>query len=169
MQTGKELNLDKAVNTMKNVFIVLALACSLTAMAQTDDKAAAVKALVESQNFVFRAYTALPLDGQVRNLSTDYAMTISADRVTSDLPYFGKAYTAVDPSKGAMDFTSKKFYYKMTQRKNGDWAVTIKPEDLELDVRQIYIDITKAGYATLRVISSNRDAISYTGAVGSPN
>jgi hypothetical protein len=156
---------------MKNVFLGFALACGLTAGAQSKDpaKVAAVKALVESQNYVFQAQTALPIHGQVRQLTTDYDMKITKDKIVSALPYYGRAYAPIDPTKGGMDFTINQFDYTVTPRKKGGWDITIKPKDLKEDVRQMYLTISQDGYSTLRVISENRDAISYNGSIVSPN
>jgi hypothetical protein len=156
---------------MKNVFLVFALACGLTAGAQSKDsaKVAAVKALVESGNYLFIPQTALPIHGQVRQLTADYDLTITKDKIVSALPYFGRAYTAVDPTKGGMDFTTKQFDYTIAPRKKGGWEVVIKPKDLKEDVRQLYLTISQDGYTTLRVVSDNRDPISYNGSIVSPH
>lgn len=155
---------------MKNVFLVFALFCFLTAGAQSTDKSAAMKALVESHNYVFQAQTALPLHGQVRQLTSEYDLKVTPEKVVSDLPYFGRAYTAIDPAKNPMDFITKSFDYTMTPQKKGGWEITIKPKDLkDDDVQQVYLSISKDGYATVRVISANRDAISYNGSIISGN
>ena len=156
---------------MKNVFLVFAVACGLTAGAQSKDsaKVAAVKALVESGNYIFIPQTALPIHGQVRQLTADYDLTITKDNIVSALPYFGRAYTPVDPTKGGMDFTTKQFDYTVTPRKKGGWEVVIKPKDLKEDVRQLYLTISQDGYTSLRVVSDNRDPISYNGSIVSPH
>jgi hypothetical protein len=154
---------------MKNVLFICALACTLTAGAQSPDKTAAIKALVESGKFLFRPMTVLPIHGQVRQLTSDFDMTVTVPgKIVSNLPYYGRAYTPIDPAKGGMDFTTTKFDYKITPRKKGGWEITIKPKDLQGDVEQLYLSITQDGYATLQVTSSNRDAISYNGSVMSP-
>jgi hypothetical protein len=54
------------------------------------DKKVAVKDMVESQQYVFKAQFALPTTGQQRTLTSDYDLTVSKSVVTSYLPYFGR-------------------------------------------------------------------------------
>lgn len=154
---------------MKSVLFICALACTLTAGAQSPDKTATVKTLVESQNYIFQAQTALPMRGPSRQLTTDYDMRIAKDKVVSSLPYFGRAYVApMDPTQGGMDFTSRQFDYTVTPGKKGGWEVVIKPKDLKDDVKQLYLSISQDGYASLHVLSQNNDAISYNGVIVAP-
>jgi len=154
---------------MKNVLLLCALACTFTAGAQSTDKAAAIKALVESGKYMFRPTTALPVRGQVRQLTSEFEMTVTLpNKIVSDLPYYGRAYTPIDPTKGGMDFVTKDFDYAITPGKKGGWEITIKPKDLKDDIQQMFLSISSEGYATLRVICTNRDAISYNGSVLSP-
>ena len=134
----------------------------------SSDKAAALKDLVVSQNFVFKAQTALPQSGPVHQLNYDYTLTVSKAAVICDLPYFGRAFTAIDPSKSPMSFTSKDFDYSATPHKKGGWEIVIKPKDMKEDVQQLYISISADGYANLRVVSTNRDGIQYNGQVVAP-
>jgi Domain of unknown function (DUF4251) len=129
-------------------------------------KAAAMKSLVESGAYIFRAQSVMPLSGRVRQLTTDdYTLKITADKITSDLPYFGQAYTApMDPTKTGIQFTSKDFTYTLTPRKKGGWDVLIKPKDYK-DVQQMSMSISADGYASLQVISANRQAISFNGVI----
>jgi hypothetical protein len=133
------------------------------------DQAAAMKALVESGNYVFKAQTAMPLTGRVRTLTDDYTLKVSKESVVSDLPFFGQAYAApMDPSKTGLQFTSKKFDYTATPRKKGGWDVLIKPRDYN-DVQQLVLTISTAGYASLQVTSTSRQAISFNGIIVSPD
>lgn len=155
---------------MKHVFLAFALASGLMAGAQSKDsaKTAAVKSLVESRNYMFRAVTAVPLRGIARNLTSEYDLTISPASIVCDLPYFGRAYTAdfgAGANKSPMSFTTKNYDYTVTPQKKGGWDVTIKPKDLNGDVRQMILSIGQDGYASLQVFSSNRDAISYNGSI----
>ncbi|HEV2480835.1 MAG TPA: DUF4251 domain-containing protein [Puia sp.] len=151
---------------MKSLLFICALACTLTAGAQSPDKTAGVKTLVESQNYTFQAQTALPMRGPARQLTTEFEMQVTKNKVVSALPYFGRAYVApMNPAQGGMDFTSKQFDYTVTPGKKGGWEVVIKPKDLKNDVKQLYLSISQDGYASLHVISQNEDAISYNGVI----
>lgn len=153
---------------MKYVLFICALTCTLTAGAQSPDKTAAVKALVESEKYMFGPTTVLPMRGRARQLTAEFEMTVTPTKIVSYLPYYGRAYAPVDPTKGGMDFTSKNFDYTLTPGKKGGWEVKIKPKDIQEDIQQLYLSITRDGYATLQVTSTNRDAISYNGSVTAP-
>lgn len=130
--------------------------------AQTDDKAQQIKNLIESKNYVFKAQTVFPLGGRSRILTSDYDMRILGDSVVAYLPYFGRAYSApIDPSEGGIHFTSTQYDYKVQFNKKG-WNITILPKDTR-DARELSLNVTQSGYATLVVNSNNRQPISFNG------
>lgn len=146
---------------MKSFVLLVALALGTTAHAQSKP----VKDLVESQSYVFKAQTALPLGGRVRNLTSDYDLRVSKAEIKSYLPYYGRAYSApMDPTKNVLEFSSKDFSYTMTPGKKDGWTVTIKPNDYR-DVQQMTLTISSKGYATLQVTSRDRQAISFNGVI----
>lgn len=150
---------------MKNIkaflFLFIILAGSLITNAQ-EKKPGEIKRIVESKNYVFVARMANPQVGSSRQLTPDYDLTITSDTVISYLPYFGRAYVApIDPSEGGIKFTSTKFDYK-PEYDGKQWKITIKPKDAS-DVRQLYLDIFDNGTASLQVISTNRQTISFNG------
>jgi len=128
------------------------------------EEAAQVKAMVESQRYVFKPQSANPMRGRTVQLTSEYTVKVSKDTIVSDLPYFGRSYTApIDPSKGGIQFNSTKFDYKLEEVKKG-WQVTIKPGDVS-DVQQFFLTIFTNGSATLQVTSTNRTPISFNGSV----
>jgi len=164
---------------MKNVHIyttylltLLAL-CSLPTHTKAQDnkqstKEAAIKNMVDSQNYVFVAQTALPMSGRTRQLTSDYDLQVSKTSIISYLPYFGRAYQApLDPTKNSLDFTSKDFDYAATPGKKSGWRVTIKPKD-NRDVQQMTLNISSSGYGILQVTSTNRQPISFNGYIKAP-
>jgi hypothetical protein len=125
-------------------------------------KQAEIKAMVEAKNYTFIAEYAQPMRGGNRYITPDYDFKVTKDTLTAYLPYFGRAYVApMNPDDAGMKFTSIHFDYKMLEKKDS-WDITIKPKDAK-DVQTIQLNITKDGYATLRIASNNRDAISYQG------
>lgn len=121
-----------------------------------------IKDLVAAQNYVFKAQSAQPLGGGNRQLTTDYDLRITKEKITSYLPFFGRAFSAPLPSQGGINFTSTSFDYTLTDRRKGGWSVLIKPKDAP-EVQQLSLTISEDGYASLQVISTNRSAISYSG------
>lgn len=156
---------------MKSRLFLLALIALLSARAtaQTaDEKAAAIRNMVESKNYIFQAQTALPMRGGVRHLTTEYDLKVTPTAIASYLPYFGRAYVApMNPTQSPLQFTSTKFSYTAAPRKDGGWDVVIKPTD-NREVQQMSLTISSAGYTTLQVTNLNRDPISFNGVVSAP-
>lgn len=148
---------------MKSLLLIASLGLGLLVQAQSKD----TRKLVEAQNFVFKAQTAIPMGGRARQLTSDYDLRVTSEKVVSYLPYYGTAYVApMDPGKGPLEFTTKDFSYTSVPGKKDGWTVTIKPRDNK-DVQQLTLSISSAGYASLQVISANRQAISFNGVIGS--
>lgn len=149
-------------NCNKLLFTLLSLIIFFNVAAAQKLDQASVQKLINSKNFVFKAETVLPLSGGARQLTPDYDMRFLGDSIISYLPYFGRAYVADINGEGGIHFTSTEFAYKITGRKKGGWDIDIKLKDTR-DVRQLHFIISEEGYATLQVISENRQAISYNG------
>jgi len=131
---------------------------------QKQSKSEKIKEIVNAHDFIFTATTVLPMSGKTRILTSAYDLQISKDSIISYLPYFGRAYSApIDPSKGGIKFTSTQFEYKEENKKDG-WDVFIKPRDV-IEVQQLHLHISSEGYATLQVISTQRQPISFYGEV----
>jgi hypothetical protein len=155
------------------LFLVVIIACALfpiTVAAQNKkDKKEQIKSMVEAQNYVFKAQTALPTSGATRQLTSDFDLRISKDTIISDLPYFGRAYTPpLNPSEGPLRFTSTDFQYSVANMKKGGWQVTITPKDVQ-DPRQLNISIFENGTASVIVTSYNRQPISFNGYITAKN
>ena len=156
---------------MKNVWLpIIAFACLPGigwAQQQKIDRKAEIKKIVEAQNYVFKAQTALPIAGATRQLTSDYDLQVSKDTIVSDLPYFGRAFTApLNPSEGPLQFTTTKFQYMVSNNKKGGWDVCITPKDLT-DPRELIMTIFDNGSASVVVNSNNRQPISFNGYVTS--
>jgi hypothetical protein len=127
--------------------------------------AAAVKTLIDSGNYVFRATSATSMAGRIRQLETDYSVTITKSKITVDLPYFGEANSApLDPTESGIQMTSTVFDYFVIPRKKDGWNVKIKPKG-DKDVQQITLTISSEGYISAQVISRNRQPINFGGVI----
>jgi hypothetical protein len=163
---------------MKNILkILLTLTiglCCLNVHAQTSktDKKAAeiawIKSLVEKQRFVFLANYAMPMRGGGISLNYSYDLTIKKDTIIAFLPFYGQAFKANYGSiDNGINFTSTKFTYKVSKRKN-NWDIVIVPLDKNsqtdaLGVNSMRLNISPDGYASLQVTNTNRDPISFNG------
>jgi len=154
---------------MKKVFVLIVALLPLfaiTANAQNKkpSKEAITTALVDSQQYIFVAQTAIPMSGRTVQLnSTDYDLTISKDTIIAYLPYYGRAYTApLDPTETGIKFTSTSFEYKKEAKKKGGWIISITPKDAS-GVQQLTISISSTGYSTLQITNTTRQPITYYG------
>jgi hypothetical protein len=155
MMKTKTLNIFNAI-----LFILLII--SQGALAQDSTKTSA-KDWVTEKNFVFRPQTALPTRGRAIQLTSYFDLKVSKDTMISNLPYYGRAYSAsINPSENGLNFTSTNFDYTVTPRKKGGWEVLIKPKDAN-DVREMTFTIFENGTASLYVTSNNRESISFNG------
>lgn len=146
------------------VLAISILSCTTSGSAQTAGDTT-IKNLVEGKNFVFQAQSAQPARGASRQLTAGYELRVSMDTLTAQLPYFGRAYNApMDMRGGGIEFTSIDFAYTLEAKKKGRWNITIEPKDAK-DVRQMILSVSENGYASLQVLSNNRDPINFNGVV----
>ena len=68
----------------------------------------------------------------------------------------------MNPSDAGIKFTSSDFTYTVKDRKKNGWDVTIKAKDGTRS-HQIFLTISSNGSASARVLSSDRESISYNG------
>ncbi len=123
-----------------------------------------LKTALSGKMFVFKAQSAWPLQGTVVQLTAGYDMRVLQDSINTYLPYFGRAFNASYTGEGGIHFTSKKFDYRLKEKQKGGWELTIKPADAK-DIVELNYSVSTNGYATLQVISNNRQAISYYGVI----
>lgn len=150
------------------ILVLFLVAASGEVFAQKTQKKPSAKEMkiqdmIHSGRYVFLARSAQSMGGSIRHLTSEYELKVSPDTVQSYLPYFGRAYTApIDPTKGGIEFTSTKFDYTLSDHKKGGWDVTIKPADTR-GVEKMILSISPAGYASLRVTSTQRQPITFSG------
>ena len=131
--------------------------------AQQADVYKAVSDKVVKKDFVFVAQSLTPMNGPLRVLTSDYDVKVTADSVTSYLPYFGKAQQAPSTGEDAgIMFTSTKFEYISETGKKKTWNVTIKFKD-QRNTNTFSFIIYDNGEASLNVSSMLRDPISFRG------
>lgn len=172
------------MKTLKNIIILALLFSAVKLNAQTDK--ATTARIVEAQNYVFVATTALPLNaadinqimnrmpgynggGNINLTGSAYDLSVTPDSLISYLPYYGRSYT---PKYGTMDengikFKSKDFRYKSSPRKKGGWSITMAPKDVK-DNYTLSLVITETGYGTLTVNNNNQQSINFNGYIAEP-
>ena len=126
------------------------------------EKSDEIRELIENKSFVFVARSATPLSGTTKQLSSRYDLTLAGDSLVSYLPYFGRAYMMTKPGgDGGIKFTSTKYEYKLKTNKRG-WEISMKTRDV-VNAPELFLSISKSGYADLRVSDISRESISFYG------
>lgn len=153
-------------NAFSYLFIVISTLVAASTFAQNSKtEKEDISGLIEAKRFVFQAQSVSPLRGGSRQLSPGYNLLVLPDTVTSDLPFFGRAYQASPGAiGGGVKFTSTDFEYTVKDRKKGGWDIAIKPKDVS-NSQQVFISVSKNGNASVRIISTDREAISFNGFV----
>lgn len=157
----------KAVQSLIKAMLILSMLVIIQNNGYGQDSASrsTIQNKIAEKEFVFEAQTILPQRGATRQLTSYYFLQVSKDTVVSDLPYFGRAYSApINPSEGGIRFTSTSFEYNMKDSKKGGWGILIKPKDVN-DVQQLQLNVFDNGRASLQVISNNRQPISFDGLI----
>lgn len=127
------------------------------------DETTDIKSIIESGRFEFVAESASPMRGRTINLSSGYTFTVLPDTVVSDLPYYGRAYQAtLGTDEAGIKFISTDFSYSVKDRKKGGWNITIKPKDVR-NSPQTNLSVSPGGYASVNIISTDRQSISFNG------
>jgi hypothetical protein len=152
--------------------LVIILSCSSQ---KTAVNTTPVSQLVDKQQYTFVAREVFPMEDSRYNprlmlpggsnlyhLTSRYDLRVTPDSVIAYLPFFGRAYTApLDPSEGGIKFTSTKFSYKKSMRKN-NFEIEITPQD-NTEVRSLFLTISQSGSASLRITNLNKTPIAFNG------
>lgn len=147
--------------------IVLFLSCSTTKqpVEVTGASAQETAQAIAEDHWIFIANYANPQRGQSRVLTSRYSVILKKDTLSSSLPYFGRAYTAViGESTSPLDFTSTRFSIDKDDNGKGRWKLNIRPDD-KREIQSYSFTFYTNGSAQLNVQLTNRSAISFNGSV----
>ncbi|WP_084158201.1 DUF4251 domain-containing protein [Gaetbulibacter saemankumensis] len=125
----------------------------------------AVKALIDSKTFVFKADMALPTGMRSINLvSNPNSLEFTPESITSDMPFFGRAFSNVSyGGNGGMQFKGLPKSYEIENIKD-KYEVYAEVNDAN-DHYRIYLTIGSEGNATLNILSNNRSPMTYYGEI----
>ncbi|MDX9880676.1 MAG: DUF4251 domain-containing protein [Prolixibacteraceae bacterium] len=151
------------------ILLILMIAISPAVMAQKGKRAEKEKEtrnLIESRQYRFVARTALPMSGRSINLTSEYDLTVDSLQIKSYLPFFGVAYYAeYGQTDGGIKFDNKaEEYSAVFSEKKKSYRISMKVKG-KRDVYQISLDAGLSGYATLNIISNDRQSISFYGTI----
>lgn len=153
------------INLLKKLTLFSVLLLFFNAV-QAQDTLPSLKEAIAAKQFVFEAQTVLPTSGRSRQVGSEgYKVRLSGDTLVSELPYFGRAYTApINPSEGGIRFTTTQFGYVAKDRRKGGWEISIRPKGAT-ELREFVLNVSENGFASLQALSNNRQPISFTGTV----
>ncbi|MBN7809643.1 DUF4251 domain-containing protein [Algoriphagus sp. H41] len=118
---------------------------------------------VDTKTFVFEGRQASGVRGRMIQLDPGYTLEVSPEKVTGNLPFFGRSYQGTPGSTDiGLKFDFSEFDYSVKPRKKGGWDITIEPKESS-DVRSVFLTIQSKGNASLRVTSNSKEPMSYTG------
>jgi len=128
------------------------------------EKSEEIQKLIDQGNLRFIANFAHPMSGGSIHLTSEYTLDIEDGKVTAYLPFFGRAYSV---DYGAMDggikFSEMASSLTWEKEKKGNRAVM--EVKTNRDAFQVQLSVTPLGYASLNVISNNRQPIRFSGIV----
>ena len=168
---------------MKQIIILLILLITLPAQSFAQDKEIKnrkkirkerlkekieeTKFLVENKEFLFTPTHAIPMSGGSIQLDFSFDVELKNDTVTSYLPFYGVAYHVdYGGRNSAFDFTQPVEKIQIKNTKNG-YQVIFDVINRQDHISFIF-NISEPGYATLNIISTNRQVMSYYGSIKAP-
>ncbi|MCC9071150.1 DUF4251 domain-containing protein [Flavobacterium sp. F-65] len=126
-----------------------------------------IEALIDSKNFVFEAQKISPQGGRVIILDYNtYFLKFNPEKVTCDLPFFGRGFNIGYGSEGGIKFEGVPENVKVEKKKKYyNLKAIVKGKD---DIYNLIFSIFFNGSTTLSVNSNNRSSITYYGEISAP-
>ena len=130
------------------------------------EKFNAVRTIIETKHYEFSASRELPQKGGSIDLTSNSGNLIVKDSVAvADMPYFGRAYNVAYAGSGGIKFNGTIINYsvKVDDKKN-NLIISFKVKE-NSDLFECNLTLNAKDNATLTVMSSQRDTISYYGEI----
>ena len=155
---------------MKKVLLLLVAMMMMLAACSTGNKvvdaqrAEAIKALLESRQYVVMVGSMRPLSAPTVSVSQGQKMIIRDGAVTCYLPYVGSGQNVGYGASGykALNFSSPILDYKVEYPKPDRARVTFRVDNGD-DNYRFHVEVFVNGKTTIDVDPRGRDAISYSG------
>lgn len=121
-----------------------------------------VDSMIMAMDYVFVARSAHPVSMQVVNLVSGYELKVIGDSVSVYLPYYGRAYQPnYSSDEGGIKLETMPTEYS-TEEDDDGCKISFKAES-DADTYTFTLSVSKSGYASLHVLSNNRQSISFNG------
>ena len=157
--------MKKALFLLSALMLMLA-ACGSSNKVVDVQRAEAIKALVESRQFVVMVGSMRPLTAPTMSVSQGQKMIVRDGMVTCYLPYVGTGQNVGYGASGykALNFSSAILDYKVEYPKDDRARITFKVENGD-DSYRFHVEVFMNGKTTIDVDPRGRDAISYSGVI----
>ena len=156
-----------------SVMVVTLMACSTSNKLSKEakerenlERAVAIKALLESQEYFVMVGSMRPLTAPTVSLSLGQKMIVRKGTVACYLPYVGSGQEVGYGASGfkALNFTSEILDYKVEYPKIDRARVTFTVNNGD-DNYKFHLEVYMNGKTTIDVVPRGRDAISYSGII----
>ncbi len=124
-----------------------------------------INTALDNQSYQFQAQFMQPASGRMRNITgSGHFLKVTSDKVSANLPYFGRAYAAPIGGDAGIKFESDNFTYDVSTKSKGERVISIKLSGSP-EVRELHLTVFTDGSADLRVTPTNKQFITYRGEI----
>lgn len=128
-----------------------------------NEKYEQTRQLIESLQFEFQAKNALPSRGGYVDLTTNRNyVRFTPELIDSYMPFFGRAYSIGFDDKG-LRFKGKPEEFRL-KNKGKKFEINASVNDQQ-GLFRIYMTVTPDGNASMTIMSTNREAMNYSGSI----
>jgi len=155
--------------------VILLLIGTIPVVAQTSDRKAEkerkrvekekeIAALIDAKTFEFRATRAIPTGYRSVDLTTNpNFVKFAPELISSDMPYYGRAYSVAYGGDAGLKFEGKPEVYTVEKKKkNYEIEAKVKSNN---DYFTINLSVSFEGSSSMSISSNNRSSISYNGEI----
>lgn len=146
--------------------VLMLMACGTGNKVIDEQRAQAIRSLLESRQFVVMVGSMRPLSSPTLSVSQGQKMIIRDGQVTCYLPYVGSGQNVGYGASGykALNFSSAMLDYKVEYPKPDRARVTFRVDNGD-DNYRFHVEVFMNGKTTIDVDPRGRDAISYSGMI----
>ena len=156
----------KKVLLLLPILVLVLAACGTGNKVVDEQRAAAIKSLLESRQYVVMVGSMRPLSAPTVSVSQGQKMIVRDGMVTCYLPYAGSGQNVGYGASGykALNFSSKMLDYKVEYPKPDRARVTFRVDNGD-DNYRFHVEVFMNGKTTIDVDPRGRDAVSYSGII----
>lgn len=156
----------KKVLLLLPILVLVLAACGTGNKVVDEQRAAAIKSLLESRQYVVMVGSMRPLSAPTVSVSQGQKMIVRDGMVTCYLPYAGSGQNVGYGASGykALNFSSEILDYKVEYPKPDRARVTFRVDNGD-DNYRFHVEVFMNGKTTIDVDPRGRDAVSYSGII----